>query len=224
MRKILLLSILLSFGIVGYSQKIVSVSNPLEEYFQKNYDSTIFFYKSNIIEPYIYIISKKGSKLYNYKYNYTTFQDLVIDRNFVVGPLDNELKEVFKNRLEKFKKTKPSINQYFTYYNSDSVNNIKISQILSGNGEMVYELSSPLWIILQNFDFWSIKEESNEEFKDYNNSNMNEIKDVFIFITKGQVKKVEFQKDETLFYEKEGLRKKVNEIKGKIFMSFNPIH
>jgi hypothetical protein len=149
---------------------------------------------------------------------------LVIDRNFVVGPLDNELKEVFKNRLEKFKKTKPSINQYFTYYNSDSVNNIKISQILSGNGEMVYELSSPLWIILQNFDFWSIKEESNEEFKDYNNSNMNEIKDVFIFITKGQVKKVEFQKDETLFYEKEGLRKKVNEIKGKIFMSFNPIH
>jgi len=43
MRKILLLSILMSFGIVGYSQKIVSVSNPLEEYFQKNYDSTIFF-------------------------------------------------------------------------------------------------------------------------------------------------------------------------------------
>ena len=224
MKKLILTLLLVLLVLSGYSQKIVSVSNPLEEYFQKNYDSTIFFYKSNIIEPYIYIISKKGSKLYNYKYNYTTFQDLVIDRNFVVGPLDNELKEVFKNRLEKFKKTKPSINQYFTYYNSDSVNNIKISQILRGNGEMVYELSSPLWIILQNFDFWSIKEESNEEFKDYNNSNMNEIKDVFIFITKGQVKKVEFQKDETLFYEKEGLRKKVNEIKGKIFMSFNPIH
>ena len=57
MRKILLLSILMSFGMVGYSQKIVSVSNPLEEYFQKNYDSTIFLYKSNNIEPYINIIS-----------------------------------------------------------------------------------------------------------------------------------------------------------------------
>lgn len=66
MRKILLLSILMLIGMVGYSQKIVSVSNPLEEYFQKNYDSTIFYYSSNSVGPFIYIISKKGHKLFNY--------------------------------------------------------------------------------------------------------------------------------------------------------------
>ena len=48
MRKILLLLILMFFGIVGYSQTNDTISNPLEKFFQENYDSTIIYYlKSN---------------------------------------------------------------------------------------------------------------------------------------------------------------------------------
>ena len=50
MKKLILILVLGLLEVSGYSQKIVSVSNPLEEYFQKNYDSTIFLYKSNKIE------------------------------------------------------------------------------------------------------------------------------------------------------------------------------
>jgi hypothetical protein len=41
MRKILLLSILMLIGMVGYSQTNDTISNPLEKFFQENYDSTL---------------------------------------------------------------------------------------------------------------------------------------------------------------------------------------
>jgi len=224
MKKIVSLSILLFFGIVGYSQKIVSVSNPLEEYFQKNYDSTIFLYQSNNIEPFIYIMSKKGNKLYNYRYIYSTYEDLIINK-YELGPLDNELKEVFTNRLEIFKKTKPSINQYFTYYNTDSVSNIKIrKESYYGRKDEVNEIYSPLWVILQNFDLWSLRDESNEELNKYDNSNVNDSKDVFVLITKGQVKKLKYRELDSPSKEKDELRKKVSEIKEKIWLSLTRIN
>ena len=60
MRKILLLSILMSFGMVGYSQKVVSVSNPLEKILQNDFDSTIIYstYSNWDISPNYFIISK----------------------------------------------------------------------------------------------------------------------------------------------------------------------
>jgi len=212
-------------GMVGYSQKIVSVSNPLEEYFQKNYDSTIFLYRTNMVEPFIYIISKKGNKLYNYRYIYTTYEDVGLsDNKYVVGPLDKELKEVFTNRLEIFKKTKPSINQYFTYYNTDSISNLKIrKESYYGKEDEVNEIYSPLWIILQSFDLWSLKDESNEELNKYNNSNVIDSKDVFVLITKGQVKKLEYRKLDRPSNEKKELRKKVSEIIDKICMSLTRV-
>ena len=71
--KILFTTLILFFCFNSYSQKIDSVSNPLEEYFQKNYDSTIFYYSSQSVGPFIYIISKKGDKLYNYKYHFEKY-------------------------------------------------------------------------------------------------------------------------------------------------------
>ena len=68
MRKILLLSILMSFGMVGYSQKIVSVSNPLEKFFQENYDSTIIYKSYNPNDIQIYVIGKKDDTIYYYYY------------------------------------------------------------------------------------------------------------------------------------------------------------
>jgi hypothetical protein len=68
MRKILLLSISILFGMIGYSQKIVSVSNPLEKFFQENYDSTIIYKSYNPNGNPIYIIGKKDDTIYYYYY------------------------------------------------------------------------------------------------------------------------------------------------------------
>ena len=212
----------------GYSQKIVSVSNPLEEYFQKNYDSTIFLYKSNKIEPFIYIISKKGNKLYNYRYIYSTYEDLgVLDKKFELGPLNKELKDFFTNRLEKFKKSKPSINQYFTYFDTDSISNIKITKeshyYKEGEVNVVY---SPLWLLLQNFDLWNLSDQSNDDLGKYNLSNTptkdNE-KDIFKLITKNEVKKLEYKKLDRPYIEKNELRKKISNIIEIIWMNLTRV-
>jgi hypothetical protein len=226
MRKILLLSILMLIGMVGYSQKIVSVSNPLEEYFQKNYDSTIFYYSSQSVGPFIYIISKKGDKLYNYKYHNTTFEDVGISyKKDEIGPLDKELRNVFTSRLEKFKKTKPSINQYFIFFNTDSISNIKIMKMsYYGKKGEVDEIYSPLWIILHNFNLWSLKDESNEGLTNSLDSNGVNSKDIFVLISKGQVKKLEYRKLDRPSDEKNELRKKVSEIRDKIWMSLTRIN
>lgn len=224
MRKILLLSILMSFGMVGYSQKIVSVSNPLEEYFQKNYDSTIFYYRSQSVGPFIYIISKKGDKLYNYKYHNTTFEDVGISyEKDEIGPLDKELRKVFTIRLEKFKKTKPSINQYFRFFNTDSISNIKIMKMsYYGKEGEVDELWNPLWLVLQNFNLWSLKDESNEELRNSVDSNGVNRKDIFVLITKGEVKKLEYR-ELNFPNEKDELRKKVSEVISSIWKSLTRI-
>jgi hypothetical protein len=209
---------------VGYSQKIVSVSNPLEEYFQKNYDSTIFYYSSNSVGPFIYIISKKGHKLFNYKYHNTTFEDVGVSYNeYEVGPLDKELRNIFISRLEKFKKTKPSINQYFRFFDTDSISNIKSMKMsYYGKEGEVDEIYSPLWIILQNFNLWSLKDESNEGFRNSVDSNGVNSKDIFVLISKGQVKRLEYRKL-NFPNEKDELRKKVSEVISKIWMSLTRV-
>ena len=209
---------------VGYSQKFVSVSNPLEEYFQKNYDSTIFYYRSQSVGPFIYIISKKGDKLYNYKYHNTTFEDVGIsyEKN-EIGPLDKELRKVFTSRLEKFKKTKPSINQYFRFFNTDSISNIKIMKMsYYGKEGEVDELWNPLWLVLQNFNLWSLKDESNEELRNPVDSIGVNRKDIFVLITKGEVKKLEYR-ELNFPNEKDELRKKVSEVISSIWKSLTRI-
>ena len=225
MKRVLFVILLLNFFCIGYSQKIVSVSSPLEEYFQKNYDSTIFYYSSQSVGPFIYIISKKGDKLYNYKYHNTTFEDVGISyEKDEIGPLDNELRNVFTSRLEKFKKTKPSINQYFRFFNTDSISNIKVMKMsYYGKKGEVDEIYSPLWIILQNFNLWSLKDESNEGLRNSVDSNGFNSKDIFILISKGQVKKLEYRKLDRPSDEKNELRKKVSEIKEQIWLSLTRI-
>ncbi len=224
MRKIVLVSILMFLGLVGYSQKIVPVSNPLEAYFQKNYDSTIFYYSSSSVGPYIYIISKKGHKLFNYKYHNTTFEDVGVSYNeYEVGPLDKELRNIFISRLDKFKKTKPSINQYFRFFDTDSTSNIKTMKMsYYGKEGEVDEIYSPLWIILQNFNLWNLKDESNEGFRNSVDSSGVNSKDIFVLISKGQVKRLEYRKL-NFPNEKDELRIKVSEIISSIWKSLTRI-
>ena len=77
MRKVLLLSILMFFGKVGNSQTNDTISNPLEKFFQDNYDSTIIYYlNSNTKEnKKYYILSRKGVKFYYYLYNSVYLRD-----------------------------------------------------------------------------------------------------------------------------------------------------
>jgi len=221
MRKILLLSILMFLGMVGYSQKIVSVSNPLEEYFQKNYDSTIFLYKSNNIEPFINIICKKGNLLYHYTYSYY---------NSIDESQKSHLRYNYSSKdvsIINFKKTIPSVNQYFKIDDTDSINNIKIeSRVYTRFKEVEVIVMKPLWLKLQDLKLWSLKEESNEEFRKSNNSfssNKSIKKDIFVLITKENVKKLEFENLERTSYERDEFRKKVSEIVDLIVDSFTRI-
>lgn len=58
----------------------------------------------------------------------------------------------------------------------------------------VDEIYSPLWIILQNFNLWNLKDESNEGLRNSIVSNGVNSNDIFVLITKGQVKKLEYRK------------------------------
>jgi len=109
MMKIFLLSILMFLGMVGYSQKIVSVSNPLEEYFQKNYDSTIIYHlNSNTKEnKKYYILSRKGDKLYYY----------LCDSVFI-----SDSKNTDKN-IDQYVKSNDKGNNYLHLIPSDTITN-----------------------------------------------------------------------------------------------------
>jgi hypothetical protein len=211
----------MSFGMVGYSQKIVSVSNPLEKFFQENYDSTIFLYKSNNIEPFIYIISKKGDKLFNYTYTYFNSLSLSEQRS-----LDKSIQNVL---ISNFKKTIPSNNQYLKLFDTDSISNIKIGKIsLIDNGKKgdVDELYSPLWLKLQEFNLWSLMDDNNEKYrKSHNSISPNEIykKDIFVLITKNQVRKLEYINLNRPSYERDELRIKISEIIDWIWLSLTRV-
>jgi hypothetical protein len=65
MKNLFIFSIFLLSSICGYSQTNDTISNPLEKFFQENYDSTIIYYlKSNSEknEKY-YILSRKKDTL-----------------------------------------------------------------------------------------------------------------------------------------------------------------
>lgn len=77
MRKIFLLSILVFFVISGYTQTNDTISNPLEKFFQENYDSTIIYHLNSNLEQnkMHYILSRKGAKLYYYLYDSVYISD-----------------------------------------------------------------------------------------------------------------------------------------------------
>ena len=206
---------------VGYSQTNDTISNPLEKFFQENYDSTIFLYKSNNIEPFIYIISKKGDKLFNYTYTYFNSLSLSEQRS-----LDKSIQNVL---ISNFKKTIPSNNQYLKLFDTDSISNIKFGKIsLIDNGKKgdVDELYSPLWLKLQEFNLWSLMDDNNEKYrKSHNSISPNEIykKDIFVLITKNQVRKLEYINLNRPSYERDELRIKISEIIDWIWLSLTRV-
>ena len=119
MKKIILLSIILNFSLNGFTQKIISASNPLEEILQKDFDSTILYsYSNRSYRPNYLIIAKKDSLVYFYRYS-------SLDKNFYSrdnAPLNSDIhSKLISNQLE-FIETKPSINDYFSWVDTKSSN------------------------------------------------------------------------------------------------------
>ena len=114
MKKLILLSILLFWGMVGFSQSNDTISNPLEKFFQENYDSTIIneFRKGSDGNYTMFITTRKGDKLYNNKYyQYTPYgypNEVINNSSFIdtsdIGPL-KKLKFSELIKLEKYKNT-----------------------------------------------------------------------------------------------------------------------
>ena len=104
----------------GFSQKIISAENPLEEILQNNYDSSILYSYSNRGYYHNYlIISKKDSLVYFYNYasplksNFNFGDKAPYNSNIYSKLVDNQLK---------FIGTKPDINSYFSWVDTKLAN------------------------------------------------------------------------------------------------------
>jgi hypothetical protein len=113
MKKIILLSIVLNMSLNGFTQKILSTSNPLEEILQNDFDSSILYSYSNQGYYHNYlIISKKDSLVYFYSYS-SPFKN---NFNFVnKAPYNSNIySKLVSNQIE-FVNTEPNINSYFSW-------------------------------------------------------------------------------------------------------------
>jgi hypothetical protein len=144
MRKIVLLSIFVFFGIVGYSQKIVSVSNPLEKILQNDFDSTILLstYGGWDMRPNYYILSKKDSLVYFYSYSGNNRRYWGRRRS----PIKSELSSKMISSDLEINKIIPDINSYFKWFDT------KLS-------------SESIWLEIQKYNLWNFIDDDNIERK-----------------------------------------------------------
>jgi hypothetical protein len=97
----------------GFTQKIISAENPLEEILQKDFDSSILYSYSNRGYYHNYlIISKKDSLVYFYRYSsllnsYLNFRDR--------APYNSNIRSKLDSNYIEFITTKPNINSYFSW-------------------------------------------------------------------------------------------------------------
>jgi len=182
MRKILLLSISILFGMVGYSQKIVSVSNPLEKILQNDFDSTIIYstYSNWDISPNYFIISKKSNQIYFYRYsiNHRSYKGREVS-----FPRKSELSNKLIDLDVYFETTKPDINPYFRWVDTKY-------------------LDSSIWKEITKYELWNliddrnIKIESDRKIDIYDGVNS-----VFKLITKDKIIELNYYEPE--FYNQE---------------------
>jgi len=119
MKKIILLYLIFIISLNGFTQEIISASNPLEKTFQTDFDSTILYSYSNRGYTHNYlIIAKKDSSVYFYRYS--SPQKSFYSRN-IAPPNSNIHSKLISNQLE-FIETKPSINDYFSWVDTKSSN------------------------------------------------------------------------------------------------------
>lgn len=131
MIKILLLSILMFLGMVGYSQTNDTISNPLEKFFQENYDSTIIYSSYNPNDIPLYVIGKKDDTIYYYYY-YKLKLDFP-SKN--IGPYNTILKfrSKYIDSLRKRRKDILDIDESFFWVLTENTKNSLWEKIQSEN-------------------------------------------------------------------------------------------
>ena len=113
MKRIILLAILLNMSLIGFSQKIISAENPLEEILQKDYDSSILYSYSNPGYDYNYlIISKKDDIVYFYRYA-SPLKTLISSGR--IAPNNSNIRSKLVDNQLKFIGTNPDVNSYFSW-------------------------------------------------------------------------------------------------------------
>jgi len=232
MKRVLLIILLLDIFCIGYSQTKDTISNPLEKFFQENYDSTIMIKQKNITNGnfQILIITRKGNKLYNYQYQlYTpigypldeTNYSSVLDKEDV-GPVKLKSKIIELQKLEKYKNTKPSINEYFYWYSTNSMNydTVKNIQFRDKEHELDYKESiKPLWLQLQKYNLWKIVQDSIK----VSSVNSTGIRNNFIkFITKDKVMSYKYNNFRNLEKEHKTLLKITSDFLSEVWDYFEP--
>lgn len=112
MKRIILLAIILNISLNGFSQKIISAENPLENIIQNDFDSSILYsYADRGYDPNYLIISKKDSLVYFYRYSsplnsYINFRDR--------APYNSNIRSKLDSNYIQFITTKPNINSYLS--------------------------------------------------------------------------------------------------------------
>ena len=120
MKRIILLAILLNMSLIGFSQKIISAENPLEEILQKDYDSSILYSYQNPGYDYNYlIISKKDDLVYFYRYA-SPLKTLISSGR--IAPNNSKIRSKLVDNQLKFIGTKPDINGYFSWVDTKMAN------------------------------------------------------------------------------------------------------
>ena len=163
-------------GMVGYSQKIVSVSNPLEKILQNDFDSTIIYliHSNWDNSPNYFIVSKKSNVIYFYRYSIN--RKTYLGRDF--SPMKSELSKKLIDLVVDFKSTKPDVNPYFKWIDTKYVDSSIWKEIIK------YEL----WSLI---DDRNIKIESDKQFDIYDGVHLE-----FKLITKDKIVQLNYYEPE----------------------------
>lgn len=208
MNKKSILLFLLFSPIIVFGQKKDTVFSPLEEFFQKNYDSTVIYYKVDAFQslPVYYILAKANDTVYYYQYKFNE-NGYPADH---VGPRASGMNyKLYKIYMNYSYKSKPDINTYFSWLKTEKTNGSLWENIQSNN----------LWNFIDDHNIELIKDEEDHRY---------EILDghayVFRLITKNEVIFLLYDCPEIFnSFKENATRKKIIDLKKSIVDYFNEI-
>ena len=172
LKRILFTTLLLFVFFEGFSQTNVSVPNPLEKILQNDFDSTILLstYGGWNMSPNYYILSKKDSLVYFYRYSGNNRRHW----GRKSSPTNSELSSKMISSDLEINKITPDVNSYFKWYQTKL-------------------FSESIWVDIQKYNLWNFIDDENikrksETFCEFTDGLYSEYK----LITKNEVIKLTY--------------------------------
>lgn len=203
MNKVFLVSILICFSFIGYSQTKDSISNPLEKLFQDSFDSTISYhgYSNWGDNGEYFFIGKKNDSIYYYRY----YNPISQSPKLQFGPRNSKIYTKYYFYLYD---RKHNGNSYLTF--DDKFFFVK-SEKLSGS----------LWESIQKINLWNMVDEYNDDLLKSRIIILDGGEYVFKLITNKEVKKLYYISPED--YPKNDtnkVRNRINEVIDLIYIFY----